>query len=118
MRVARDLDISAVIPLVVGHAIMVDETRAARDQSAESLQRMFAAAQADVSLRADVAFGDTGPLLIRLNRPLPGRSRALDQAIAHRHLDLVLAGLRADGTKPAPLRGPGLTLGAQVTKGP
>lgn len=108
---ALDLGIGAVMPLLVEQAILDDETRAARDQSAEPLQRMIAAAQAEGILRADVTFGDTGLLLIRLNRPLPGPfPRALDQAIAHRHLDLLLAGLRADGAQLAPLPGPALTL--------
>lgn len=108
---ALDLGIGAVMPLLVGQAILDEEARAVRDQSVEPVQRMIAAAQADGTLRADVAFGDTGLLLMRLNRPLPGPfPRTLDQAIAHRHLDLVLAGLRADGTQPAPLPGPVLTL--------
>jgi hypothetical protein len=45
-----------------------------------------------------VSFGDIGTLLVRLSRPLPGPIDAeLDNRLAHRHLDLVLAGLRADG---------------------
>jgi hypothetical protein len=72
---------------------------------------MIAAAHAEGTLRADVALSDTGLLLIRLNRPLPGAfPRALDQAIAHRQLDLALAGLRADAAPPAPLSGPALSL--------
>jgi AcrR family transcriptional regulator len=108
---ALDLGIGAVMPLVVGQVNLDDETNAARDQSIESVQRILAAAQAEGTLRRDVAFGDMGLLLIRLNRPLPGPfPRALDRAISHRHLDLLLAGLRAHGAPPVPLPGPALTL--------
>lgn len=111
---ALDLGIGAVMPLLAGQAgqaILDDEARVARQQSVEPVQRMIVAAQADGVLRADVAYGDTGLLLIRLNRPLPAPfPRELDQAIAHRHLDLLIAGLRADGPPPAPLPGPALSL--------
>lgn len=111
MHRALDLGVGAVMPLLVGRANLDDEMRHARDQSVEPVQRMVAAAQAEGTLRADVAFGDTGLLLIRLNRPLPGPfPRSLDQAIAHRHLDLLLAGLHANGGQPGPLTGPALSL--------
>jgi hypothetical protein len=52
-----------------------------------------------------------GLLLVRLNRPLPGPlPRALDTAIAHRQLEMLLAGLRTDGAHMRPLTGPALTL--------
>lgn len=111
---ALDLGIGAVMPLLAGQAgqaILDDEARDARQQSVEPVQQMIAAAQADGTLRADVAYGDTGLLLIRLNRPLPAPfPRELDQALAHRHLDLLIAGLRADGAAPAPLPEPALSL--------
>lgn len=111
MHRALDLGAGAVMPTLAGQAVLDDEMRAARDQSVEHLQRMIAAAHAEGTLRADVALSDIGLLLIRLNRPLPGSiPRALDQAIAHRQLDLALAGLRTDAAPPAPLLGPALTL--------
>ena len=111
MHAALDLGIGAVMPLLIAHATLDEEARATRDQSVESVQRMIAAAHVEGSLRADVAFSDTGLLLIRLNRPLPGPfPRELDRAIAHRHLELLLAGLCADGARLAPLPGPVLTL--------
>jgi AcrR family transcriptional regulator len=108
---ALDLGIGAVMPLLIGQTPLEDETRHARDQSAALLQRIVEAAQAEGSLRADVVSGDMGLLLVRLNRPLPGPlPRALDTAIAHRQVDLLLAGLRTDGAPPSPLTGPALTL--------
>ncbi|HEX8996000.1 MAG TPA: helix-turn-helix domain-containing protein [Ktedonobacterales bacterium] len=108
---ALDLGIGAVMPLVVGQAILDDEARAARDTSADWTQRLVAAAQAEGTLRADLAYGDMGLLLVRLNRPLAAPfPRALDQAIAHRQLDILLAGLRAGAAQATPLPGPALTL--------
>src|SRR5262249_28503376 len=108
---ALDLGIGAVMPLPIGPANLDAEMRHARDQSAEPVQHMIAAAQSEGTLRTDVTFGDMGSLLIRLTRPLPGPfPRALDRAIAHRHLDLLLAGLRANRAQPVPLAGPALTL--------
>ncbi|HEX5502083.1 MAG TPA: helix-turn-helix domain-containing protein [Thermomicrobiales bacterium] len=107
---ALDLRTGAVLPALAGQAPLDDEARRARDQSAAWIQRLVDAARAEGTLRPDVAFGDTGLLLIRLGRPLPGPfPRALDDALAHRHLDLLLDGLRAAGDRPDPLPGPALT---------
>jgi AcrR family transcriptional regulator len=108
---ALDLGIGAVMPLLMGHSPLDDEAQRARDQSAMLVQRVVAAAQAEGSLRPDVTSGDMGLLLVRLSRPLPGSfPHALDRAIAHRQLDLLLAGLRADAAPVRPLTGPALTL--------
>jgi AcrR family transcriptional regulator len=111
MHRALDLRISAVMPALLGRISFEDaEVSQARQASVEPVLRMIEAAQAEGSLRADVAFGDIGPLLVRLSRPLPGEfPRELDNSLAHRQLDLVLAGLRA-GVDAAPLGGPALTL--------
>jgi AcrR family transcriptional regulator len=109
MHRALDLRIGAVMPLLAGQMPVDDEVRAARDRSAEVAQTLVDAAQAEGTLRRDVAFGDTGLLLIRLSRPLPGPfPRALDDALAHRHLDLLLDGLRAAINRSRPLPGPAL----------
>jgi AcrR family transcriptional regulator len=111
MHRALDLRIGAVMPVLAGQVPADDEVRGARDQSTAWIQRLVDAARAEGSLRPDVAFGDTGLLLIRLGRPLPGPfPHALDDALAHRHLDLLLDGLRAAGDRPDPLPGPALTL--------
>jgi hypothetical protein len=57
-----------------------------------------------------VAFGDIGLLLTRLFPPLRGPiPEDTQHALAHRHANLFLAGLRADPTAP-PLGGPTLNL--------
>jgi hypothetical protein len=54
-----------------------------------------------------VGFADIGTLLVRLSRPLPGGvPTALDDELAHRHLDLALAGMR---TVPSVLSATGLS---------
>ena len=54
-----------------------------------------------------MTFGDVGTLLVRLSRPLPGPMPTdLNDELAHRHLDLVLAGLRA---APGVLSGKGIS---------
>lgn len=111
VRRALDLGVGAVMPLLVSQTIWDEEARTARDESAQQLRRIVATAKAEGTLRADAAESDIGLLLIRLSRPLPGPiSRALDRALAQRHGDLLLAGLRAEGAPPVPLSGPVLSL--------
>jgi AcrR family transcriptional regulator len=112
MHRALDLRVGAVMPLLVGEMPLDDDLRVARDRSVEPLQRIVDAAQAEGTLRPDVAFGDVGLLIIRLSRPYVGPfPHDLDDRLAHRQLDLLLDGLRHDPTRPAvPLSGPALTL--------
>jgi AcrR family transcriptional regulator len=101
MHAALDLRVSAVIPAVLATTDLEDdEVRAAREVSAALAQRIVDAAHADGSLAADVTFGDIGTLLVRLSRPLPGSIPPdVDEQLSHRHLDLVV-----DGLRPAPGR--------------
>jgi hypothetical protein len=60
------------------------------------VQRIIARGQEQGQLRTDVDFGDIGLLLVRLSRPLPAPiPPELEARMAHRHLDLFLAALRA-----------------------
>jgi AcrR family transcriptional regulator len=115
MHRALELRIAAVIPALVGQLSLEDEeTARRREESTHPVEAMISAAQLAGTLRADVTFADIGLLLVRLSRPLPGPfPRALDDSLAHRHLDLLIDGLRAGraGT-PATLSGPALTLDA------
>jgi AcrR family transcriptional regulator len=114
MHRAIDLRISAVFPAIVGSVPLdSDDIWRARQESAGALQQLIDAAQAAGDLRGDVAFGDIGLLLVRLSRPLPGSFSAdLDAGLAHRHLDVVLDGLRAELSPRSPggLSGPRLEL--------
>jgi AcrR family transcriptional regulator len=113
MHRALDLRISAVMPALLGHISFEDQDlRLARENAVEPVLRVIDAAQAAGRLRADVAFGDVGLLLVRLSRPLPGPFPGeLDMRLAHRHLDLVLAGLEAHPeTRTTRISGPAMTL--------
>jgi AcrR family transcriptional regulator len=112
MHRALDLRIAAAMPALVGQLQMEqdDELVAARNASVGPLDRIIAAAHADGTLRRDVASGDIGLLLVRLTRPLPGPfPPAVHQGLAHRHLDLVLAGLRQPNHPAAALPDPAMT---------
>lgn len=113
MHRALDVRIAAVMPALVGQISLEDEQIVRRrEQSTEPIAALIEAAQHAGTLRGDVTFADIGLLLVRLSRPLPGPfPRALDDSLAHRHLDLLIDGLRAthDGA-PAPPSGPVLTL--------
>lgn len=112
LRDMVDARVSAVIPLALDR-LDDPETEQARQASAAAVQALVDAAHADGSLPASVSFGDLGTLLVRLSRPLAGGVRAaLDNRLAHRHLALVLAGLRSGvtldeaGPERADLQGP------------
>jgi AcrR family transcriptional regulator len=111
MHRAVDLRIAAVMPEVVGRLRMDDEElQAARRASIEAIERIIATARADGALRPDVASGDVGLLLVRLTRPLPGPFPAeVDSRLTHRHLDLLLDGLRSAAFRGARLPDPTMT---------
>jgi AcrR family transcriptional regulator len=98
MHAVLDVRVSAVIPLVLDRIDLDDaELAPAREASAGAVERLIQAAHDDGSLPRQVTFADIGTLLVRLSRPLPGPVPiAVNDELAHRHLDLVLAGLRSD----------------------
>jgi AcrR family transcriptional regulator len=112
MHRALDLRIGVVMPALANQLPIEDaELLGAREQASTPIQATIDRAQADETLRPDVAFADIGLLIVRLARPLPGPfPRALDDRLAHRHLDLLIDGLRAADDRPAPLPGPAMTL--------
>jgi AcrR family transcriptional regulator len=114
MHRALDLRVSAVVPALLGQVSLEDEEISpVRERSARLIEEMIDRAQADGTLRSDAAFADVALLLVRLARPLPGPvPRALDEALAHRHLDLLLDGLRVGRDRPVdPLPAPAMTRG-------
>jgi AcrR family transcriptional regulator len=98
MHAVLDVRVSAVIPLVLDRLDLDDaELAPAREASAGAVERLIQTAHDDGSLPRQVTFADIGTLLVRLSRPLPGPVPiAVNDDLAHRHLDLVLAGLRSD----------------------
>ena len=110
---ALDLRISAVMPALLDHIPPDDEEIASiRTRSWGLFEQLIDRAHAAGTLRPDATFADIGFLLVRLARPLPGSlPRDLDNRLAHRHLELLLDGLRTDRAEPAaPLPEPALTL--------
>jgi AcrR family transcriptional regulator len=114
MHRALDLRVGAVMPVLAGQLLPGDhELLRARDEAAEPVKALVAAAQADGTLRPDVEFGDIGLLIARLCQPLPGPfPPEVADNLAHRHLALLLDGLRTvPDRSPGDLPGPALTLG-------
>jgi AcrR family transcriptional regulator len=117
---ALDLRISAVMPALLDHIPPDDEEIASiRTHSWGLFQQLVDRAHAAGTLRRDATFADIGFLLVRLARPLPGPiPRDLDNRLAHRHLELLLDGLRTDRAEPAtPLPEPALTLADLLAAG-
>ena len=117
---ALDLRISAVMPALLDHIPPDDEEIASiRTHSWGLFQQLVDQAHAAGTLRPDTTFADIGFLLVRLARPLPGPiSRDLDNRLAHRHVELLLDGLRAGRAEPAaPLPEPALTLADLLAAG-
>jgi AcrR family transcriptional regulator len=113
MHRALDLRVGAVMPALIGQLSLDDrELLQARDEVATPVRALIDAARTAGTLRPDVAFGDIGLLIVRLSQPLPGPfPRAMADGLAHRHLALLLDGLRGNRDLPADaLPGPALTL--------
>lgn len=111
--VHRTLDsrVAAVIPALLD-AMPPDDTdlEATRQEGARQLEELVSAAQRTGTLRPDITAGDIGTFVVRLARPLPGPiPRAVDAALAHRHADLLLDGLRTRTDDSRPLGGPTLS---------
>jgi AcrR family transcriptional regulator len=113
MHRALEHRVAAIMPALAGEVALDDqEARRLAGESTEALQRIIDAAQAEGTLRQDVAFGDIGLLLIRFRRPLPRPlPRAVEESLAHRHIELVLDGLRAGRDRPpTALPGPAMSV--------
>jgi AcrR family transcriptional regulator len=111
MHRAIDMRAAAVIPALLGEVSFDDEEiMRARDAAPAPVQGLVDAAQRSGALRNDVTFGDIGMLVVRLSRPLPGGfSREANNSLSHRHLDLLIDGLRP-AAQSAVLGGPAMTL--------
>jgi AcrR family transcriptional regulator len=109
---AIDVRTAAVIPALLAEVPLDDEeiTRA-RQAGPPLLQALVDAARQSGALRSDVTSGDIAMLIVRLSRPLPGGfPPETNSALSHRHLDLLIDGLRAAARHPAELAGPALSI--------
>jgi AcrR family transcriptional regulator len=111
MHRALDIRVAAVIPALLDELPPDDpELDAAGDSGAQALQDLIDAARAEGTLRRDVTFADIGTLVVRLSRPLPGAfTLEINNQLAHRHLDLLINGLRAVPVRDVTIEGPAMT---------
>ncbi len=113
MHRVLDIRTGAVIPALMDQISLEDEEMTqARTAGTQPLQDMIDAAHRAGSLRRDVTFGDIGLLIVRMSRPLPGPfPREVNDSLGHRHLDIVVNGLRPNAAHRAKIGGPALSLG-------
>ena len=106
-----DMRTAAVIPALLGAVPLDDEEfMRAREIGPGLVQDLLYAAQRAHAVRHDVTPADIGLLIVRLSRPLPGGfDRETNTGLSHRHLGVVLDGLRPPAPQTAPLTGPALT---------
>jgi AcrR family transcriptional regulator len=111
MHEAIGVRTAAVIPALLGAVPLDDEEiMRARETGPGLVRDLLDAAQRAGAVRPDVTPADIGLLIVRLSRPLPGGfDRETNTGLGHRHLDLVLDGLRPPAPQSAPLSGPALT---------
>jgi len=108
MHAVLDLRTSAVMPELLDQ-LAEDDPQRLRISAAinELVDEMITDSHREELIRAEFTQADVGLLLVRLSRPLVGLPAALQLPYAHRHLDLVLAGMHE---ARSPLSGPRLTL--------
>lgn len=103
LRATLDLRVSAVLPALLGTVDLEDDPELGplRTEVLGLVEGFVAAAQKAGTLPADVTFADIGMMAVRIARPLPGPLPPEDNhALAHRHLDLFVRGLRAQASGP------------------
>ncbi|HMG43151.1 MAG TPA: helix-turn-helix domain-containing protein [Acidimicrobiales bacterium] len=108
----RSLDVGApaIMPQLDEDVRNDPEVRSLLDSTAAAQQQLLRAADEQGSLRAGVEFADVGLALARFSRPIGGGfDPALEEGVAHRHLDVFIDGLRNRG-RERPLEGPAPTL--------
>jgi AcrR family transcriptional regulator len=112
MHRATDVRTAAVIPALLGEVALDDEKiMRAREAGPAAVEALVDAAHEAGMLRHDVTSGDIGMLIVRMSRPLPGGfPRETNTSLGHRHLDLLIDGLRPPAQQPAQLSGPAMTL--------
>ncbi|MGY0058152.1 TetR/AcrR family transcriptional regulator [Streptomyces sp. LZ34] len=116
MHAALDLKIGSVMPALVGRVTVDEILEAVRQDVADPVDELLRRAGEAGLIRPDVVFGDIALMIIRLSRPLPGGVIPDDEALAHRHLDVYIDGLRPTGSARPNARLPGPALDAAAVK--
>ncbi|WP_254885541.1 TetR/AcrR family transcriptional regulator [Streptomyces sp. NA02950] len=99
MHRALDLKLGSVMPLLLGRISLDEVLDGVGGDAVDPIDELLVRAQAAGQLRPDVVFGDITMMIMRLSRPLPGGGRVPeDDALAHRHLDVYVDGLRPSGS--------------------
>jgi len=99
----RTLDVGApaLMPLLDEEVRSFPEVKTLLNSTAAAQRRLLRAAEQQGSLRAGVEFADVGLVLARFSRPIGGGfDPALEQGVAHRHLEIFIDGLREHGQPP------------------
>lgn len=112
MHRVLDIRIAAVIPALISDIDLEEEPlRQVRYEGSAVLDDLVAAAHRAGTLRKDVTSADIGLLTVRLSRPLPGPfPREQSDTLGHRHLDLLVEGLRPRPGRPVAISGPAMTM--------
>jgi AcrR family transcriptional regulator len=72
-------------------------------ESGSAVRGIIDRAKGEGSLRADAEFVDIAIALVRFSRPIGGGfPPGLEEMVAHRHLEIYVDGLRAEGATPFP----------------
>ena len=110
LHAAVDLRIGAILPALAGRVEVDANLAEARARTNALLDELIDRARDEGDLRPDAAFGDIVMIAARLTRPSPGAATSpeLDLELAHRQLEIYLAGLRPGRADPLP--GPALGL--------
>ncbi|WP_432040567.1 TetR/AcrR family transcriptional regulator [Streptomyces cucumeris] len=99
MHRALELKIGSVMPSLLGRISLGEVLDEVRGDAVDLIDDILLRAQAAGQLRPDVVFGDITMMIMRLSRPLPGGGHFPDdEALAHRHLDVYVDGLRPSGS--------------------
>lgn len=110
MHAVIDLRTSAVIPQLLEIADVDDPARTrATEASLTAINAIVKAGHDAGALRRDVTTADISLLLVRLSGLVAGLTAEMQAPFAHRHADIVLAGLTSTAST-ARLGGPELTI--------
>lgn len=108
---ALRLRIGAVLPALSGRIRIDEELAELRAATLRSVQELIVRAQRAGQVREDVVLGDVPFMVMRLTLLLPGGGLPEDEALAHRHLEVYLDGLRPEAARArgTALPGPAIT---------